>query len=98
MDVDERMGLGITAFEPTDRFHDFVALLQASLGDAILELLEPLGEGPTLPAPHGPFLAAAWLAAGEQIMNVVTLEKFDFDFGIVGQTLPALPALPVGLK
>src|SRR5271154_6082506 len=92
------MGLGITPLEPADRFQDFVALFQASLGDAVMELLEPLGQGPALSATHGPFLAAAWLAAGQQIVDFATLEKFDLDLGVVGQTLPTASALQVGLK
>ena len=87
------MGLGITPLESADRFQDLIALFQAALGDAVMELLEPLGQGSALPAAYGPFLAAAWLAAGQQIVNLATLEEFDFDLGVVGQTLPTASAL-----
>ena len=92
------MGLGIAALESADRFEDLVAFFQPALVDAVLEFLEALGEGPALAAAHGPFLAAAWLAAGQQIVDLATLEEFDFDFGVVGQTLPAASALQVRLE
>src|SRR5713101_2714899 len=92
------MGFGITALEAADGFEDFVAVFQASLGDAALEFLECLGEGTALAATHGAFLAAAGLAAGQQIVNVVALQELDLDLGVVGQALPAVAALELSLE
>ena len=83
------MSLGITTLEPAEAFEDLVAFFQASLGDAVFEFFQPFGEGPALAAAHGTFLVAACFAAGQEIMHLATLEKFDFDFRVIGQALPA---------
>ena len=87
--VTKGMGLGKAFLEPADGFEDLVAFLEAAVGDARWQFLQGLGQAAALAAAHGAFLVPAWFAAGQQVVNLVTLEQLDFDFGIVGQALPA---------
>jgi hypothetical protein len=86
----EWMRLGKTLLQTADGFEDFVALFESAFADAEKEFLEGLGQAAALAATHGAFLGAAWLAAGQEIVNVIALEKFDVDVGIVAQALPTV--------
>jgi hypothetical protein len=91
------MRLGKAFRESADGFEDLVAFLESAFSDTRVEFLERRGQATALPASHGAFFVAAWLAAGQEIVDVVALPELDFDFGIVGPALPAR-ARQVALK
>jgi len=52
-----------------------------------------LGRRSDVAATDGTFFGAAWLAVGQEIVDVAALEEFDFDFEVLGQALPAAAGL-----
>ena len=83
------MRFGKACFEPADGFKNLVAFLESATADAAVQFFEGRGQAAALAAPHGAFFVFAWLAAGQQVMDVAALEQFDLNVGIVGQALPA---------
>jgi hypothetical protein len=91
-DRHERAGLGEAALQATNALKDLVPVLQATVLDPFLELLQGPRQATPLAAANGALLLAPWPTAGQEIVHSLSLEQLYLDIGIVFQTLPATGA------
>jgi hypothetical protein len=71
------------SLQAADGFDHLVALLEAALSDTLGKRPEGLGQLAAFAATHRPFLLTPWLAACQQIADVLPLQPLDRHLWIV---------------
>src|SRR5262249_31701167 len=91
-DRHEGASLGEAALQATHALKDLVPVLQATVVDPFLELLQGPCQATSLAAAHGTLLLTPGPTAGQEIVHTLSFEQLDLDIGIIFQTLPATGA------